>query len=195
MRLLFVYAHPLPDSLAAASLHTAVAAAKAAGHDTRCLDLYALGFQAVLRADELRSYADPDAMDAELEMHIEALHWAEGLIFVYPTWWSGQPAILSGWVHRVWRPGVAFHLIDGKMRPGLPQIRLLGVITTLGAARWQWWLLGQAGRRQILRGLRACVSPRTRCFWLAQYAIDASTPALRAAHLAKIAARIAQIAV
>ena len=195
MRLLFVYAHPLPDSLAAASLQTAVVAAQAAGHDSRSLDLYALGFPPVLRADELQSYADPDAMEAGLDTHIEALNWAEGVIFVFPTWWSGQPAILSGWVHRVWRPGVAFHLSDGKMRPGLPQIRLLAVITTLGAKRWQWWLLGQAGRRQILRGLRACVSPRTRSFWLAHYAIDASTPASRAAHLTKITARIAQIAV
>ncbi|MGV8954385.1 MAG: NAD(P)H-dependent oxidoreductase [Cypionkella sp.] len=194
MRLLFVYAHPLPDSFARAGLDIAMQAAAAAGHDTQLIDLYAQTFDPVLRADELQSYPDPDAMDADLDAHVAALHWASGVIFIYPTWWSGPPAILSGWLQRVWRPGVAFHVTETGLRPALPQIRVLGVITSLGAKRWQWWLLGQPGRRQILRGLRACLSPSTRSFWLALYAIDASTATSRAKHLAKIARRIAQIA-
>ncbi len=35
---------------------------------------------------------------------------AEGLILVHPTWWYAQPAILKGWIDRVWRPGIAFTL-------------------------------------------------------------------------------------
>jgi NAD(P)H dehydrogenase (quinone) len=195
MRLLFLYAHPLADSFTAAARDQAIAAARTAGHDTRLIDLYATAFAPALSAEELQSYPDPEALPAALDAHAEALLWAEGVIFLHPTWWSGPPAILTGWVQRVWRPGIAFHATQTGLRPGLPQIRLIGVITSLGAARWQWWLLGQPGRRQILRGLRACISPRARSFWLAHYAIDASTPASRAAHLAKIARRIAQIAV
>jgi NAD(P)H dehydrogenase (quinone) len=195
MRLLFVYAHPRADSFTAAARDAALQAAQTAGHATRLIDLYAEGFSATLSAEELLGFADPEAMDPRLDAHVAALHWAEGVILIYPTWWSGQPAILSGWLQRVWRPGVAFHDTETGLRPGLPQIRLLGVITSLGAKRWQWWLLGQPGRRQILRGLRLCIAPRARSFWLAHYAIDASTPASRAAHLTKIARRIAQIAV
>ncbi len=194
MRLLFVYAHPLPDSFTAAARDTALAAAQKAGHETQLIDLYAQAFPAVLRADELQSYPDPDAMEDALDAHVQALEWAEGVIFLHPTWWSGPPAILTGWVQRVWRPGVAFHIGPG-LRPALTNIRLIGVVTSLGATPWQYWLLGQPGRRQILRGLRSCIAPRARSFWLAQYAIDTSTQVARTAHLAKIAARIAQIAV
>jgi NAD(P)H dehydrogenase (quinone) len=195
MRLLFVYAHPLADSFTAAARDAALAAAETAGHETRLIDLYAEGFLPNLGAEELQSFPDPEAMDPALDPHVAALHWAEGVIFVFPTWWSGPPAILAGWLQRVWRPGVAFHVTQTGLRAGLPQIRVFGVITSLGAKRWQWWLLGQAGRRQILRGLRVCLGPRARSFWLALYAIDASTPTSRAAHLAKIARHIAQIAV
>lgn len=127
--------------------------------------------------------------------HIEALQWAEGLIFTHPTWWSGPAAILKGWLDRCLRPGVAFQ-IDGKtLRPGLPNIRLLGVLTSLGATRLHHNLLLAAPcRRQFLRFLRIGTNPRCKTLWLAHSAIDASTPASRARHLAKIAARIAQIA-
>jgi NAD(P)H dehydrogenase (quinone) len=195
MRLLLLYSHPLPDSFTAAARDAALQAAQAAGHQTRLIDLYAEGFEPRLSAADLRSYPDPEALPASLDSHAEALLWAEGLIFVHPTWWSGPPAILAGWLQRLWRPGIAFHISEQGLRPGLPNIRLIGVITTLGSKRWQDALIGQPHRRQILRGLRWCIAPRARSFWLAHYAIDASTPASRAAHLAKIAARMAQIAV
>jgi NAD(P)H dehydrogenase (quinone) len=195
MRLLFVHAHPHPDSFTAAARDTAIAAAKTHGHETRLIDLYAEHFQPSLRQDEWLSYPDPDATDETLSPHIEALQWAEGLIFTHPTWWSGPPAILKGWLDRCLRPGVAFH-VDGKtLRPRLPNIRLLGVLTSLGAASLHDnLLLAAPGRRQFLRSLRICTNPRCKTLWLAHYAIDASTPASRTRHLAKIAARIAQIA-
>lgn len=198
MRLLFVLAHPLAESFTAAQCNAAIAQAKANGHEIRQINLYAESFQPCLSADELRAYPDPESISATLDNHVEALHWAEGLILCFPTWWSGQPAILKGWFDRVWRPGIAFHttLSPSALRPGLPQIRLLGVLTTLGAARWQWsLLLGAPGRKQLLRGLRPCLAPRCKTFWLAHYAIDTSTAASRAAHLQKIARQIAQIAV
>ncbi|MDZ4393854.1 NAD(P)H-dependent oxidoreductase [Cypionkella sp.] len=196
MRLLFVHAHPDESSFTAACRDMAMWAAESNGHETRLIDLYAEGFQPTLRQDEWLSYPDPDAIDDSLTPHIEALQWAEGLIFTHPTWWSGPPAILKGWLDRCLRPGIAFHASANSFRSGLPNIRLLGVITSLGASSLQYnLLLAAPGRRQFLRGLRACTNPRCKTLWLAHYAIDASTEASRARHLAKIAARMAQIAV
>ncbi|MES2433908.1 MAG: NAD(P)H-dependent oxidoreductase [Pseudomonadota bacterium] len=196
MRLLFVHAHPSPDSFTAACRDTAMQAARTAGHEVKLIDLYAENFQPTLRPDEWLSYPDPDAIDETLTPHIEALQWAEGLILTHPTWWSGPPAILKGWCDRTLRPGIAFHPMPNGLKPGLPNIRLLGVITSLGATRLQYnLLLAAPGRRQFMRGLRACTNPACKTLWLAHYAIDASTEATRARHLAKIAARIAQIAV
>ncbi len=196
MRLLFVHAHPHENSFTAACRDTAIQAAQAHSHETKLIDLYAENFQPTLTPDEWLSYPDPDAIDDSLTPHIEALQWAEGLIFTHPTWWSAPPAILKGWCDRTLRPGIAFH-IDGKaMKPALTNIRLLAVLTSLGATSLQYnLLLGAPGRRQFLRGLRICTNRHCKTLWLAHYAIDASTEASRAAHLNKIAARIAQIAV
>ena len=45
--------------------------------------------------------------------HIERLKWAEAILFVYPTWWYGLPAMLKGWFDRVWAKDVAFTLQAG----------------------------------------------------------------------------------
>lgn len=85
--------------------------------------------------------------------HVEALQWAEGLILVYPTWWYSQPAILKGWIDRVWRPGIAFTLRDEgrRLRPALANIHLIGVITSFGSPWWFWtFLMGAPGRKIIL---------------------------------------------
>jgi putative NADPH-quinone reductase len=106
--------------------------------------------------------------------------------------------MLKGWVDRVWRPGVAFHHhpAGGPIRPGLPQVRLLGVVTTLGSPWWVWtFLMGAPGRKLLLRGLRPCVARHGRTFWLALHDMDASTPARRDRFLARVRARIARIPV
>lgn len=197
MRLLFVQAHPVPESFCAALCRAAMDEAGARGHAVRLIDLHACGFDPVLRAAEHRSYADPAQLPADLAPHVEALRWAEGVIFVYPTWWQAQPAILKGWLDRVWRPGVAFTAPPGGgLRPGLPHVRLIGAITTLGAPWWVWTLLmGAPGRKMLLRGLRACTAPRTRSFWLALHDIDTRPEADRRRYLDRVRARVARIPV
>lgn len=196
MRLLFIHAHPHESSFTAACRDIAMWAAESHGHEIHLIDLYAENFQPTLPPEEWLAYPDPDAIPETLSPHIEALQWAEGLIFTHPTWWSGPPAILKGWLDRCLRPGTAFHPMPNGLKPGLPSIRLLAVLTSLGATSLQYNLvLAAPGRRQLLRSLRACTNPRCKTLWLAHYAIDASSEASRARHLAKIAARIAQIAV
>lgn len=55
----------------------------------------------------------PPATAARLSRHAEALAWCDALIFVYPTWWQGLPAMLKGWLDRVLLPGIAFDLPAG----------------------------------------------------------------------------------
>ena len=75
----------------------------------------------------------------------EALRWCDTLIFVYPTWWYGPPAMLKGWLDRVMLPDVAFLMPDPEnvtIRPALQQITRLGVFTTCGASYWLTSLIG-----------------------------------------------------
>ena len=201
MRLLVVHAHPVPDSFGAVLFRAVTEAAGGAGHEVRALDLYAEAFDPRLSTEERRGYngappVDPTFLDPALAAHVDALRWAEGVVFVHPTWWMGPPAMLKGWLDRVWRPGVAFHAdpAGGPIRPGLPQIGLLGVVTTLGSPWWAWtFAMGAPGRKLLLRGLRPCVARRARTFWLALHDMDRSTPTQRERFLTRVRARITRI--
>ena len=198
MRLLFVHAHPVPESLNSALCKAAVESARARGHEVRLSDLHAEGFNPVMTTVERRGYTEDVPIPADLQPHIEALQWAEGLILVYPTWWYSQPAILKGWMDRVWRPGIAFTLHDEgqRLRAALTNIRLIGVITTFGSPWWFWtFLMGAPGRKIVLRGLRFCTNKRTRTFWLGLHAIDDQTEASRERYIDRVRDRIARIPV
>jgi putative NADPH-quinone reductase len=196
MRLLIIHAHPVPESFNAALARAVVETAQAGGHEVRLIDLHAEGFNPVMSAEERRRYHDPGPPPADVQPHIDALQWAEGLIFVYPTWWYSQPAMLKGWMDRVWRPGVTFTVPTPTepMRPALTNVRLIGVVTTLGSPWWFWtFLMGAPGRRIILRGLRFCTAPRTRTFWLGLHEMDTQDDATRARYMDRVRARIAAI--
>jgi putative NADPH-quinone reductase len=196
MRLLFVHAHPVPESFNVALCAAAVEAARAQGHDVRLIDLHDEGFNPVMSTEERRGYTENVPIPSDLRPHVEALQWAEGLILVYPTWWYSQPAILKGWMDRVWRPGIAFTLHEEgqRLRPALANIRLIGVITSFGSPWWFWtFLIGAPGRKIVLRGLRFCTNQRTRTFWLGLHEIDDQTDANRKRYIDKVRARIAQI--
>lgn len=186
MRLLIVLAHPDPAGFGPALARAARAAAEGAGHEVALLDLNAEGFDPVLRGPELRGPPGPD-----LARHTAALARAEALLLVFPLWWSGPPAILKGWLDRLWREGVAYTTDGpgGRLRPGLRGITRLGVVMTTGAPWWAWRFgLGGAGR--LDRVLGPCVAPGARRLWLAMHGVDASTPTARARFLIRVARRV-----
>lgn len=196
MRVLLVYCHPVPESFVAAVRTRAVETLRAAGHEVDLLDLYAEGFDPVLSADERRGYHEPGANEAPVAAHLERLRACEALLFVYPTWWYGPPAMLKGWLDRVWVPHATFEM----PKPGKPigrvltNIRIVGAISTLGSPRWWWWLIGMPGRRTLLTGLSVLCAPGCKTFWLGHHRMDSSTPESRARFLDAVAARLGRIA-
>lgn len=188
MRVLVIHSHPIVDSFSRALRDAASEGAQAAGHDVRVLDLGAMNFDPVMSADELRGYkAITSATSDDLTMHIDAVKWADVLVFVYPTWWSTLPAQLKGWLERVMRPGVAFVFDENnKVRPGLRQVRKIVGITTYGS-KWPYVkLMKDSGRRTLLRALKLNTSWRTRSKWLAFYGIDGASEARRAQFLGQV---------
>jgi len=187
MQLLVVLAHPSPDSFCAAIAREVVAAGKAAGHAVDLWDLQAEGFDPVMTAADWHDYRTGTGGNAT---DLARLAAAEVLILIYPTWWGGPPALLKGWFDRLWRPGVAFHLDQLALRPGLTRLRHLGVVTPHGGPRWAAWLTGQPGRRMVMRGLRVCAPKRCRTFWLAMYRAEDGSDLHRAAFLARVRRRM-----
>ena len=193
MRALVVYAHPSDDSLSHTLFEVAVTALAAAGAEVATVDLYAEDFVAAMSASERTAYhSDAPIQSDAVARHAEAVRWADTLVFVYPTWWMGCPAILKGWLERVLVPGVAFHLDERTHRvvSDLGHIRRVVGITTYGAAWPTVKLMNDAGRRTLLRALRMLCARRCRTTWLALYSVDARTPEDRARFVAKVDHRL-----
>lgn len=190
MRILVVYCHPVPTSYAAALRDRALAALARAGHETRLLDLYREGFDPVMSPLERERYlTDGEANIAGVQPHVDALRWAEGLLFVFPTWYFGPPAMLKGWLERTWLPGVAFRVPRFKgdrQGPLMQHVRWLGVITTSGSPRWWLFVLGDPVRRLFARALRALFARRCRVQWLQLYSMNNTTPEDRARFLDRV---------
>ncbi|MFN3972391.1 MAG: NAD(P)H-dependent oxidoreductase [Gemmobacter sp.] len=193
MRALVVYCHPQEGSFTSAVRDAVVAKLMGAGAEVRLRDLYAQGFSPVLTGVEWAGYLDSPANCALVEEEVAALRWCDTLIFVYPTWWYGLPAMLKGWLDRVMLPEVAFLMPDAAnrtIRPGLHHITRLGVFTTCGASWWLTQVVGAPGKRTLTRGVGFLCAPRHRRVFAAHYLMDSSTPDSRARHLAKVGARM-----
>lgn len=123
MNVLIVFAHPEPLSFCAAMLRTAVQALEGAGHRVQVSDLYAMGFDPVSDRRNFTTVVDPTRLRQqveeahahavggfvpELRTDMERLVACDLLVFLFPIWWLGMPAIMKGWVDRVFAVGVAY---------------------------------------------------------------------------------------
>lgn len=196
MLALVVVAHPSADSYCRALAARAEAGLRSAGHEVVVLDLYDTGFRTAMTADERRAYhGDSPILDPMVAEHAALVGRAEAIVFVYPTWWSGLPAILKGWLERVLVPGVGFVLDErtNKVRPGLGQMRRLVGISTYGSPRWYVRVVNDNGRRIISRALRMSCGLRVRTTWLGLYAIDTSTETRRSEFLVRVERQMAEL--
>ncbi len=193
MRALVVYCHPREGSFTSAVRDKVLDRLKAKGAEVRLTDLYADGFDPVLSASEHEGYLDCPKNVAPVAKDVEDIAWCETLIFVYPTWWYGQPAMLKGWLDRVLLPDVAFLMPDEDnktIRPGLQHITRLGVFTTCGASRWLTTLVGAPGRKTLLRGIGLLCAPRKRTAFAAHYLMDTAPRASLERHLDRVARKM-----
>ena len=196
VRALVVYCHPRADSFTAAVRDRVLAALDGAGAQHRLHDLYGMGFDPVLSERAHRDYEDPAKNRDGIEAECADLLWADTLIFVYPTWWYGLPAMLKGWLDRLLLPDLAFLMprSEGEdIRPGLGHITRIGVFTTCGASRWLTLIVGAPGRRTLMRGLGFLIARRAARVYAAHYLMDSSTPESRARHLDLVDRKIARL--
>ncbi len=197
MKLLVIYAHPVPTSFCAAVLATATEALNRAGHTLRVVDLYAENFQPILTCEEREAYLDNTEMLIERErVHVDNLHWAEGLVFVFPTWYYGPPAMLKGWLERVWLPGVTFEVASkkgSKTTSKISHIKRLVVVTTSGSPRWWLTLIGNPCKRLFLRGLRILFNRRCKSTWLQLHEMNVVSQEERERFLARVERKLAKI--
>lgn len=190
-----VVAHPDPDSYCAALAGAAVRGLERAGRRVEVLDLYRMGFEPAMTAEERRAYMGPEPVcDDQVRRCIDLVKAAHTLVVVYPTWWFGMPAVLKGWFERVMVPGVGFVLDPetNKTHPGLRSLRRIVGVTTSGSSRLAMGLAGDNGRRMLLRTVLFSTNLRCRPVWLALRGMDHIGDRERQDFLVRVERRLAR---
>lgn len=130
MNVLIVYAHPEPNSLNGKMKDVAVETLNAKGHKVKVSDLYGMKFKAVLDEEDFPARMNSDVFNPIMEQsnavannsvpqdikeEMDKLAWADMVIFQFPIWWTSFPAIMKGWVDRVFFNGFAFNAAEFKV--------------------------------------------------------------------------------
>ena len=189
-RALVLFAHPCPESFSA-SLHAATVETLAArGWEVDDCDLNAEGFQPVLTEVERRGYHEEPSNIGPVAEYVERVRAADALVMVFPVWNFGYPAILKGFLDRVFLPGVSFRLEEGKVKPNLTHIRRLAAVTTYGGTRMRAILAGDPPRKCVRRAVWHVCRPRSMRY-LALYDMNRATDAARRGFVARVRRELA----
>ncbi len=140
MRHLIIYAHPNSESLNHHFKEIVIKNLTKSGHEIVVRDLYELEFNPVLSMNDMI-----DQMKGTLEEKIiaeqEYISWAENIIFIYPIWWTGMPAIMKGYIDRIFTYGFAYRY-DQRIQKGLLTGKSAIIINTHGKSNAEYATTG-----------------------------------------------------
>ncbi len=146
---LVILGHPDRQSFCAALAEAYIQGATAAGQAVRTLDVGELQFDPVLR----HGYQQVQPLEPDLVQAQEDIRWANHLVFVYPNWWGTMPALLKGFIDRVFLPGFAFkYHSDDPFWDRLLTGRSAHLIVTMDTPPWYYrWVFKMPGHQQMRR--------------------------------------------
>ena len=136
MKHLIIYTHPNPLSFNHAILTTFVEELEEQDQDIRVRNLYALGFDPVIRQGDYEAIAR-GVVSEDIRTEQGHILWADIIIFIFPIFWAGLPSLLKGYIERVYSQGFAYEFIDAGMR-GLLSGKKVVIISTTGGSLKQY---------------------------------------------------------
>ncbi len=131
MKTLVIVGHQRPGSFNHAIAAAAVEELQSLGHEVTFHDLYAEGFDPILTDAEIHSGAE---LDTAVQQHCNEVLASDGFIMVHPNWWGMPPAVLKGWIDRVFRQGTIYSFSAAGVTSKLAGKRAL-VLTTSNTPR------------------------------------------------------------
>jgi len=132
MNHLIVYAHPRKESFNHAILETVVHSLRQKGDEIVVRDLYVMKFQPVISSSEILGGVDED-----IEQEQEYMKWADVITLIYPIWWTGLPAIIKGYIERVFTYGFAYRYVNGEQM-GMLKGKKVVILNTQGKSHAQY---------------------------------------------------------
>lgn len=146
-RILIILGQPSSNSLCATLARTYADAARHSGAEVRLLELGEMVFDPILHNGyEHTQPLEPDLQDAQVD-----ITWAQHIVWVYPIWWGGLPALLKGFLDRIFLPGFAFkYRVNSVFWDRLLTGRSSELLVTMDSPPWYYrWVQRQPGHRQM----------------------------------------------
>lgn len=153
-KILVIDGHPNKDSLCFSLAEAYIEGAKEAGYEVAKLQLMDLDFDPILRYGyQKRMDLEPDLLSA-----LELLKWADHLVWVHPVWWSALPALVKGFLDRLFLPSLTYNTIPNSYRmEGLLKNKTAHIIATLDQPGWFYRLyFGAPSEKQLKSSLKLC---------------------------------------
>ena len=182
-KILIINGHPDTDSFCMALHQSYKKGSLDSGKEIKELILSELVFNPILMYGyRKRTELEPDLLDA-----FEKIKWADHIVWIYPTWWASVPALLKGFIDRLFLPGFTFEYQDNSP---FPKKLLTGktseIISTMDSPIWYYkWIVGDIGGKLIRKNVGAfCGIKNKRTTYLA--VVKTSTPEKRSQWLERI---------
>lgn len=169
MKILIIYAHPYEGSFNNAILETTQSSLASSTHDYEIIDLNKEGFNPVLRKEELKIYPQGKFLDPQVGEYLKKLKAAAHLVFIFPIWWGGVPAILKGFFDKVFLKKETYEFKGLR-----PVAKLKGksatVISTMNSPKifYSFYLKSPVKQTVIKSTLKLCGVKKVKWFELAR---------------------------
>ncbi len=136
MRHLIIYAHPNENSLNHHLLNTVIETLQYHNEEIIVRDLYDIGFNPVLSLNDIQGQR-MGKLSNDVKTEQDHILWAEQITFIYPIWWTGLPAMMKGYIDRVFSYGFAYRYDQG-IQKGLLKGKKTVIINTHGKSHEEY---------------------------------------------------------
>lgn len=140
MKYLIIYAHPYPSSFNHAIMETISEELRKGKKIFKVRDLYNINFNPVLSAEDFVAFQN-GSVPADIKTEQEHIRVADILVFIFPIWWSSMPAILKGYIDRVFSMKFAYDITENGIT-GLLQGKKVFLVSTTGASQEDYEKMG-----------------------------------------------------
>ncbi|HXX54273.1 MAG TPA: NAD(P)H-dependent oxidoreductase [Thermodesulfovibrionales bacterium] len=132
MSYLIIYAHPNSGSFNRVIMETITEELRHNGKGVKIRDLYQMEFNPILKPGDF-AHMQKGSVAQDVKEEQELIQSAEVMVFVYPLWWAGMPAMLKGYIDRVFTEGFAYKITDNGIAGTLSGKKVF-LFTTMGAS-------------------------------------------------------------
>ena len=147
--ILVILGHPDTNSFCGSLTKAYIDSAKVSGSEVRELQLGELKFDPIL----WNGYNKIQELEPDLTKAQELIQWSNHIVFVYPNWWGAMPALMKGFLDRVFLPGFAFkYRENSQLWDKLLSGRTAHLMVTMDTPPWYYrWIYHRPGHNEMKR--------------------------------------------